>query len=332
MIAILNIMKHIIALSAFCSVLMAGCQQSEDGLEVKEEYPVFIEASIGGVGASRYTGSAPNSAAFENGDLIGLAYEAGEETTGFVKWDLKNGNWKPDGVSMTWKNLGEDHTFYAFYPYDFETSVASLSEIPMPNLANQNGTMTSVASCDFLVATKTMKYSSDGIVSFTGDNAFGHVSSLLVLTLKNAGDLASATINNISLTGTDLVAASIYSFTNKPVTLVNGGTSDDTMSASWEDGIAMGEDKVFYFVVNSGTVDLSAVDLSITYKSESGEVYKATKEGLNTVDGHQKFLGGYSYNYGVTITTGNELSISNHAIKTWESGDSFDITINGEKQ
>ena len=322
--------KHFAALSAFCSVLMVGCQQSEDGLEVKEEYPVSIEASIGGVGASRYTGNEPNSAAFGNGDLIGLAYKVGTDSpTNFVKWELEGGKWKPIGTSMTWKNLGENHTFYAFYPYEAN---ATLSSVPMPALTGQDGAMTSVASCDFLVATKTMKYSNGGIVSFTGDNAFWHVSSLVVLTLKNAGDLVSATINNISLSGADLVAASTYSFYDGKVNLNDSSTGDDTMSTNWANGIAMGEDKVFYFVVNSGTVDLSAVDLSITYKSESGEVYKATKEGLNTADGHEKFLGGYSYNYGITITTGNELSISNHAIKTWESGDSFDITINGEKQ
>ena len=326
-------MKNIIALSAFCSTLLVGCQQLEDGLEVKEEYPISIEASIGGVGASRYTGNEPNSAAFGNGDLIGLAYKVGTDNlTNFAKWTFDGVNWNQDGTSMKWKNLGENHTFYAFYPYDFETSVASLSEIPMPNLANQNGTMTSVASCDFLVATKTMKYSSDGIVSFTGDNAFGHVSSLVVLTLKNVGDLASATINDISLTGTDLVAASTYSFTDKLVTLEDGGTSDDTMNANLANGIQVGGDKVFYFVVNSGTVDLSAVNLSITYKSVGGEVYKATKEGLNTTGGHVKFQQGHSYNYGITVTTGNELSISSHTINTWESGDSFDITISGEKQ
>ena len=321
--------KHFAALSAFCSVLMVGCQQSEDGLEVKEEYPVSIEASIGGVGASRYTGNEPNSAAFGNGDLIGLAYEVGEETTGFVKWELKDGNWKPDGTSMKWKNLGENHTFYAFYPY---RDNATLNVVSMPALTGQDGTMTSVALCDFLVATKTMKYSNGGTVSFTGNNAFSHVSSLVVLTLRNAGDLASATINDISLSGADLVAASTYSFENNVVTFVDGGTSDDAMNASLTNGIQVGEDKVFYFVVNSGTVNLSAVTLSITYTSVGGEVYKATKQGLKKDGGHAQFQQGHSYNYGITVTTGNELSISSHTISQWVSGDSFNITISGEKQ
>lgn len=324
-------MKNLIILSAFCLFLLVGCQQSVDDLVVNENYPISIEASIGDAGGSRYSGTTPNGAVFANADNIGLAYKVGTVTTDFVQWSFNGSEWNTIGTPMNWKNIGEDHTFYAFYPYN---TSALLSEVPMPDLINQKGTMESVALCDFLVATKTMKYSNGGKVSFTGDDAFDHVSSLVVLTLKNTGDLTSATINNISLEGADLVAESTYSFENKMVTWMKNDVSDDIMNADISvENSAMNGDKVFYFVVNSETVNLSAVTLSITYKSAGGEVYKASKTGLSQTGGHTQFQKGHSYNYGITITTDQILTISGHTINTWKNGDSFDITIdNSQKQ
>ena len=325
-------MKDFRILSALCLFLLVGCQQSVDDLVVNENYPISIEASIGDAGGSRYLGDEPNDAAFANGDNIGLAYKVGTETENFVQWSFNGSAWTQNGSSMKWKNIGDDHTFYAFYPY---STGASLSVIPMPDLANQDGTMKSVATRDFLVATKTMKYSNGGEVSFTDSNAFGHVSSLVVLTLNNAGDLASATINNITLTGTNLVAESTYSFDDGEVTWIDSRNSDDIMSAniSTENSTMVGDFRKFYFVVNSSTVNLSAVTLSITYTSAGGEVYKASKTDLTQADGHIQFQSGYFYNYGITVSTGNELTISGHDIKPWQNGDSFDITIdNSQKQ
>jgi hypothetical protein len=181
-----------------------------------------------------------------------------------------------------------------------------------------------------------MKYSNGGEVSFTGDDAFKHVSSLVVLTLNNTGDLTSAKINNITLTGTNLVAESTYSFTatDTKVSFVDAG-NDDIMSASIssENSAMDGEFRKFYFVVNSGTVNLSDVTLNITYTSTGGEVYKASKTNLSQTEGHTQFQSGYFYNYGITVSTGNVLTISGHTINKWKNGDSFDITIdNSQKQ
>ena len=320
---------HVITVLVLCLILFVGCQQSVDDLVVNENYPISIEASIGGAGGSRYSASTLENAAFTEGDNIGLAYKVGtDNATSFVKWTLNDGSWNP-ATEMNWKNIGDDHTFYAFYPYK---TGASLSKVPMPALTEQDGTMASVATRDFLVATKTMKYSNGGKVSFTDSNAFEHVSSLVVLTLKNTGDLTSATINNVSLEGADLVAESTYSFDNKTVTRIN---SDDAMSAniSSGNGAMNGESRKFYFVVNSGTVDLSSVTLSITYTSAGGEAYKASKTNLSQTEGHTQFQSGYFYNYGITVSTGNVLTISGHTINKWENGGSFDITIdNSQKQ
>ena len=330
-------MKNLIILSAFCLFLLVGCQQSVDDLVVNENYPISIEASIGDAGGSRYLATTFDAAALTDKDEIGLAYKVGtDNATSFVKWTLNDDSWNP-ATEMKWKNIGDDHTFYAFYPYK---TGASLSEISMPDLANQDGMMTSVAACDFLVATKTQSYSDAATVSFTGDDAFDHVSSLVVLTLKNKANLASATIRSISLTGTNLVTPTTYSFIDNNDTDANeadkvslGETAVNKMIADLSD-VMITKDKVFYFVVNSSTVPRKNVTLSITYQLTNGEIYTATKVGLHkNAEDNGYFDRGYFYNYGITVSTGNVLTITGHDIKPWKDGDSFDITIdNSQKQ
>ena len=325
--------KHLIILCVLSFSLLVGCQQSVDDLVVNENYPISIEASIGDAGGGRYLATTLDDAVFSNGDEIGLAYKVGEDAaTDFVEWTLSGSDWNQNGSSMTWKNKDEGHTFYAFYPYGNNDANTSLEQVKMPLLTGQNGTMGSVAERDFLVATKTQSYSDGGKVSFTGvENAFKHVSSLVVLKLKNAGDLVAATINNISLEGADLVAESTYSFINESVSLKNGD-NDDAMIADLSN-VVMNGDKVFYFVVNSGTVNLSEVILSITYTSKGGGVYTATKQGLNQGNNDEKYERGHFYNYGITITTDKTLLISGYEIDEWVEGGSIDdITINSEKQ
>lgn len=333
--------KQFITLAAFVSIVLVGCQESEGELEVKEEYPVSIEASIVNTGGSRYVGDEPNNAVFESGDYIGLAYKVGTETTNFVQWILNESVWNPVGTSMKWKSKTDNHTFYAFYPYNYNDATPTLEKVKMPILTGQDGSMSCVALRDFLVATKTQTYLDGDKVSFTGDNAFKHVSSLVALKLKYSGDLLSATINCISLEGTDLVTESNYSFVDNSSTEANetgkvsfeNGVGHDVMVANWDDGIDLDKDKTFYFVVNSGTVDLDNVTLRITYSLEGEGVYTATKVGLKKTDGgHTRFQKGCMYNYGITVTTDKVLTISNHDISDWGDGDTFDITIESERK
>lgn len=328
---------HVITVLVLCLILLVGCQQSVDDLTVNEEYLISIEASIGDAGGSRYSGTTPNGAAFAYGDNIGLAYKVGEDAaTDFVKWTFNGSVWTPVGTSMKWKNKTDNHNFYAFYPYNDSDVTPTLGLVKMPVLTGQDGTMVSVATRDFLVATKTQKYLNGDKVSFTGDDdAFKHVSSLVALTLNNTGDLVSAKINSISLKGTNLVAESNYSFTVDNVTYLEGeSTSDDILSADFTNAIQMGDNETFYFVVNSGTINLDNVTLNITYTLEGEGKYTATKIGLKKPNGkHTQFQKGCMYNYGITITTDKVLTISNHSISNWGDGDSFDITIdNSQKQ
>lgn len=303
---------------------LTGCQQSEEsGLEDKV-YPVSIEAGIVGsqMVAGRYVGEAPNNVSFKSGDQIGVAMVGGE---GFVKWTYSNSKWE-SGNTMTWKNKTDDHTFYAFYPF---AENAALASVPMPALTGQKGTMETVAACDFLVADKTLKCPEDGTVSFTGSDAFEHVSSLVELKLKYAGDLISATIDKISLEGTHIASPTNYAFVgSESLVSLEEGSGIHEISADFSENNLMEADKTYYFVVNSGTVSLSGVKLQINYTDANDGKREVSVTGLNK-EANDKFESGKLYSYGITVMSG-VLTISGSEIGNWIDGISLDITIDGK--
>lgn len=323
---LLLIMKKQLITALCCAcVLFAGCGQTEELDSMGENLEMSMVASIDGSdnsGASRYVGGSPNAATFTNGDAVGLAVGEGE----FVKW-VYNTTWKPEGVSVNWNDKTSNHNFKAFYPY---VENASKGSVPMPELANQTGEMTCVAEKDFLVASKTQTYGTNGEVLFTGDDAFEHVSSLVALTLKAEGELTSATINEISIEGADILTPTTYSFDNDEVTLDLDESKKSNVLKLDISHSMNSNSKVFYFVLNSGTVDLSAVTLKIGYTTSNGS-YVAELKGLGTNEVH-KFERGKQYSYSLKVA-GGELVISGNTIQHWGEGLNLnDIVINGTQQ
>ena len=315
-----------------CMAMLAGCQQAEEIVNPSEELTMVIEASIGksDVVAGRYAGDTPNDVSFKNDDAIGLVVNNGD----FTQWTYNSNIWSQTGSStVNWNNKKDNHTFYAFYPY---TDNATLTEIEMPILSGQDGSMASVASRDFLYTSKTQSYGTDGKVSFTGGHAFAHISSLLAITIKGDGDLATATINNISIEGTDILTQSTFSFNldeegiNPEVILSTDEDKKENLLTATMSHLMNSNDKTFYFIVNAETVNLSAVKLSIAYSFSNGDNYEAEVTGLNK-NVNDQFISGKQYAYTLKIQD-RTLIISNGAIKDWENGDSLgDIIINGTK-
>lgn len=318
-------MKKIIAIA--CMALLAGCQQAEEIENESEELQISIEASIGEseIVSGRYAGSEPNDVAFTTSDDIGVSVNGGD----FVRWSYDGTSWKTDANGgVYWDDKTSSHTFHAFYPYD---EISSERIIPMPDLTAQDGTMESLAECDFLVATKTQDYGTNGVVSFTEAHSFEHVSSLVKITLKGEGDLASASIKKITLSGQDISTLSTYSFegNNAGVTLNkeddNGDSLDLTMSCNMNS-----EDQTFYCIINAGTVDMSSMKMFIEYTSSSGTAYKAELSGMG--DKGAKFESGKQYSYTLKVADG-VLTITGGSITEWEDGANMeDIIINGVEQ
>ena len=313
-------------LSAFCCMaLLAGCQQAGEIEELGNELPMSVEASIVKTMGSRYAviDEDPNQFSFANGNAIGMAVE-GEE---FVEWTLNGSTWTPTGDCVYWPDKNTAYKFNAFYPF---ADVTDEGGIKMPSLSGQDGTMATIATKDFLAITKSESYvTNNGVVSFTEDYSFKHVSALVKITLKGEGDLLNTTINNITLKGDDIISTSTYKFleTGNPIgkVTVAQGTGDE-ISITPSNCTITTEGKVFYFVVNAGTATLDNVSLTIKYTSGENN-YTATLAQLGASD--KKFVSGVMHKYGLKVADGI-LSISGNTISGWGDGqDMGDIVING---
>ena len=305
-------------------VMLAGCQQADEIANEGERLPMYIKASIGKSEVdSRYFVETPNSLSFYDGDEIGLSVNDGA----FVQWTYSDGRWNVV-PAVNWNDKSSEHTFMAFYPFAAD---ADKDNVPMPDLSGQDGTMESVAAHDFLVSTKKQTYGTNGIVSFTGDDAFKHMSSLVSITLKGEGDLVGAKVSEISISGEHILTPSSYSFgvTDGKVTLSSDSekkTSTLEVSPSYT---MIAEDITYYFVLNAGTVDLSDVTLSIQYE-KGGKEYNAQLIGLgtNTVN---KFESGKQYSYALKVA-GGVLVVTGNEIAPWGDGLTMDdIVINGSE-
>lgn len=325
--------KRIIAGCLGVCGFLVGCHQADDMDFIHEDLKMSVVASIEGsdnLVASRYVGDTPNAVSFVKGDAIGLSVNDGA----FVEW-VKNEDgdgWTPNGNAVFWNDKTSDHSFIAFYPYD---SKATSERIPMPDLSEQQGTMESVAEKDFLVAQKTQTYGTNGVVEFKPfdeslDYSFKHVSSLVVVTLKGEGELASATINKISINGTNLFTPFNYVKSNGGLIVkIDDEPGKDLLELSLSHQMES-KNKTYYFIVNSGTVSLSAVTLSISYTTNQ-ESYIAKLNGLGTSE-VTTFEKGKKYSYSLKVA-GGELVISGNEIQDWGEGLNLgDIVINGIEQ
>ena len=314
-------------LSVFCCMaLLAGCQQTDEIEELGDKLPMSVEASIVKTMGSRYAviDEDPNQLSFANGNAIGMAVE-GEE---FVEWTLNGSTWTPTGDCVYWPDKNTAYKFNAFYPF---ADVTDEGGIKMPSLSGQDGTMATIATKDFLAITKSESYvTNNGVVSFTGDYSFKHVSALVKITLKGEGDLLNTTINNITLKGDDIISTSTYKFseTGNPIGVVEVAANEtgDEISITPSNCTITTEGKVFYFVVNAGTATLDNVSLTIKYTSGENN-YTATLAQLGASD--KKFVSGVMHKYGLKVADGI-LSISGNTISGWGDGqDMGDIVING---
>ena len=308
-----------------CMVMLAGCQQADEIANEGERLPMYMQASImNSEAGSRYAGETPKSVAFVDNDKIGLSVNNGK----FVQWTYNNEIWITD-PAVNWNDKSSEHTFMAFYPF---VADADKDNVPMPDLSGQDGTMTSVATRDFLVSTKKQTYGTNGVVSFTGDDAFKHVSSLVSITLKGEGDLVGAKVSEISISGEHILTPSSYSFevaNGNAVTLSDDVAKQVDLLEVSPSYTMTAKGITYYFVLNSGTVDLSDVTLSIQYE-KGGKEYNAQLIGLgtNTVT---KFESGKQYSYALKVA-GGVLVVAGNEIAPWGNGLTMDdIVINGSE-
>lgn len=309
-----------------CTLIgLAACQNetleftSQDSL-----LPMSVLARIGStpVIQARYVGGTPNEAAFATGDAIGIFMDNED----VVRWEKKTMGWESD-KPVYWPDTDQTHTFQAFYPYVEALTPASIS---MPSLKTQDGSMTSVAACDFLVATTTQTHGTNGTVSFQGEGkSFKHVSSLVSLFVKPKEDLAGSTLKEITLAGGNIVAPGTYSFATGKVTLNPADTKSDTLTIRPNRAIGTNEtDSIPYHFVLNEKKNTSESPLTLILKYQKGtDNYTAKVENFaaNTL------AGGNQYLFSLTIKN-NKVVISGNTISEWGVGNTLqDIVINSTK-
>lgn len=304
--------------SCFVMAFFVACSQAEVENQNADDLKMSVVASIKGQeSSSRYAGNDPSVVEFDEDDAIGLFIDDAPA----MEWVYDGSVWSAGEDIVYWPDKIGSHTFRAFYPY---AVVSSYEAVPMPSLKEQTGkSVAELSRHDFLVSTLSQSYEQGGSVAFIGDNAFRHVSTLIKLIFKGGGDLASSTLTNVTIQGTDIVAPSTYSFETEKVTLLSDETSD-VLSVNGE--YAMSENQVFYLIVNEKTDTDAVVSLAVSYKTGT-ETYVATMD--NFASNH--FAGGYCQSYTITIKD-SSLSISGAEISSWGNGEELDdVIINGEK-
>lgn len=173
---------------------------------------------------------------------------------------------------------------------------------------------------DILVTSVVSASASNPSISFTGDNAFGHIMSQMVFTFKAGDGIADLS----SLTGYTLKGiVTDATFDTQTLTRTNGSTSGD-IAITGISGVTGTEYTCAPIILVPQTFTSSQLDLEVTY---NGQTYKAT---LNVPEGDQ-LQSGYSYTYTVTINN-TELEVGNAIIKDWITLIDFNGTGNATLQ
>lgn len=309
--------KHILACTC-CILCMASCQnESEKWSSPTTELTMSVIAHIGEPSSpkSRYAGPDLNNVEFTQGDSIGIFIDDAPIT----RWGYSNISWVPDEKTY-WPDKVNAHTFRAFYPY---VQADSYNSITMPSLLDQDGSFESLSNHDFLAATTTQTYGENGTVYFQGkDESFKHISSLIYLILNADEDLISATINRISLEGTNIVAPSTYSFTDG-VTLTPNAQSN-LLEITNEKSMSNG-DVEYYLITNEKPESTGKVTLTIEYSvGEQTYTAQATDFSNNT------FVKGMQHRFSITVKN-RALVISGSSITPWDESVMQDIIIDAKE-
>lgn len=190
------------------TLFLSAC--SNDTLSLNEDLPVklFIEVGSNPKPVSKTVTNIDGSASFSENDKVGL-FIPNQETP--VLWTYDGTLWNSED-KVVWENRVDKFEFLAYYPCETTVDVTRTS-VSMPDLSVQTGDIDDIGTKDFLVGKCTTSYSDDnGVVSFSGTNAFKHVYSLLHINIVNEETAQSFSMNECSFSGEGIVTPHVYSF------------------------------------------------------------------------------------------------------------------------
>lgn len=192
------------------TLFLSAC--SNDTLSLNEDLPVKLFIEVGSnqnqQQKSRTVTDADGHVTFSTNDKVGMFIQNQENP---VLWTYDGASWNPE-KTIVWENRADDFDFQAYYPCE-ETAQVTRTSVPMPDLSVQTGDIDDIGTKDFLVGKCTTSYSDyNGVVSFSGTNAFKHVYSLLHINIVNEETAQSFSMNECSFSGEGIVTPHVYSF------------------------------------------------------------------------------------------------------------------------
>lgn len=307
------------------SMLLAACQQeqiSEQG--TVENTEIRIQASISNLPESRTSTQTTGKITFDPNDKIGFFMPEASTPTLFT---YNTSQWESE-TTLAWPNLTDLFTFCAFYPYH---ESATRNNIPMPDLTTQSGELTELGAYDFLSTSTTCKFSTaGGVVSFTGDHAFRHAYSLLLITLTDSEE-ATTLLKSASITGEGRFTHYAYRFTEEGTGEMfkpEGNEDKNEWNATYDEGKEITDETGIQLAVLLNPSDTEIpLDFNISYTRE-GVAFTA---GTSLIS--HTFTGGYNYKYQIHVSDG-ELIVEGYEISQWDDGTVEDenITIEGTVQ
>lgn len=324
-------MKKLFPFLCMATVTLTACQQLNETVfnesEEQDEKKVSIVAAIGKQLQSRTVMDSQDNTVFSfcEDDEIGAFTDGATDT---YKWTLTSTEgqpkWQPE-TSMQWPEDDADQmvTFFAYSPY---TGEMSGNEVAMPSLSGQTGEAKNLSKYDFLVARCTNSYKkSGGEISFTGENAFKHISSLIVFKVKNNPNMSGATIHKILFKGEGIATPTKYVFSNADTDLSIQALPTVKIVDELEltvNQMVDEEGAVFYTIINPLT---SKLTLSLSYTRDN-ILYETKEVQLGT-----EFVSNNMYKYSLSVDKG-EVIITGADIDPWESNEEGDITVDEVKK
>ena len=290
--------------------LLAACQGQDLPTATSEELlPMQLEASIeqSGQTGRTVTSATDQSVSFASGDKIGLFVPDTEHP---VVWTYNGSLWNA-ASSVFWKDKQTSYRFYAYYPAGDEAASAVCTQVPMPDLSSQSGTLEDIGKYDFLVASTECDYTtSSGSVAFTGDQQFKHVLSMVSFTFHTEQMGAGTALKSVTLSSTALSAKNSYDLQNGQLTA--GGETAHAMTAA----IAGGKSVMLVNPISS-----VACIVNVTY-TVGGTEFTISKESESLT-----LAAGSNHTMSVTVKQGS-LNISAATVAPWGDGGTLsDITV-----
>lgn len=297
-------MKNVNLVLAMTLALCSCSKVEESGFE---KSLVRLEVEVGNDVHSRTSTGDDGKTIFVDKDCIGLFMK--ENNTASV-WTYDGSTWTAN-TEVTWENKFDKFEFLAYYPCTSDN--VSRDGIMMPDLSSQTGKLSDIGKHDFLKGRCKVSYKdNEGMVSFSGENSFSHVYSLLYLSIaNNGGESGKVDITGCKFEGEGIATNNKFVFGDDTGTdrMVDAGSAVvSTIDIKYGQTVQLNKKHTLAVLINPVQLD---TPLMFTLSYKDGELQKTA-----TIKLEQNFTSGSLYKYNLGWKKGS-LSLSGNEVKDW---------------